>query len=98
FGFCDPIVASSQVTCQALVHAWGLPTVEKYWKARGIDEVWAAVQELDKLRHAFTYGTDGAVVKLDSFGQQAEAGRTSKAPRWAIAYKFSPERAETKLK
>src|SRR5581483_9863048 len=96
-GFCEPRAAESQSECQALLHAWGLPTVEKFWTVRGIDEAWAAVQELDKLRHNFLYGTDGAVVKLDSFGQQAEAGRTSKAPRWAIAYKFAPERAETRL-
>ncbi|MGA3007581.1 MAG: NAD-dependent DNA ligase LigA, partial [Opitutaceae bacterium] len=97
-GFCEPPAADSQSECQALLHAWGLPTVEKFWAVRGIDEAWAAVQELDRLRPAFAYGTDGAVVKLDSFGQQAEAGRTSKAPRWAIAYKFAPERAETRLR
>ena len=55
------------------------------------------MQELDRLRRDFAYGTDGAVVKLDSFGLQREAGSTSKAPRWAMAYKFAPERAETKL-
>jgi DNA ligase (NAD+) len=59
--------------------------------------VWAAVQELDRLRHTFSYATDGAVVKLDSLKLQREAGMTSKAPRWAMAYKFAAERAETKL-
>jgi DNA ligase (NAD+) len=80
------------------VRAWGLPTVEKFWTARGIDEAWAAVQELDRLRRSFAYGTDGAVVKLDSLGLQREAGSTSKAPRWAMAYKFAAERAETRLR
>jgi DNA ligase (NAD+) len=97
-GYCEPVAADSQSACQALLSAWGLPTVEKFWAVRGIDEAWASVRELDKLRHAFAYGTDGAVVKLDLFGQQVEAGRTTKAPRWAIAYKFAPERAETKLR
>jgi DNA ligase (NAD+) len=55
------------------------------------------VQELDQLRHRFAYGTDGAVVKLDELAQQREAGSTAKAPRWAIAYKFAAERAETRL-
>jgi DNA ligase (NAD+) len=79
------------------VRAWGLPSVEKFWRARGIDEVWSAVQELDRLRRDFAYATDGAVVKLDSLALQAEAGSTSKAPRWAMAYKFAAERAETRL-
>jgi DNA ligase (NAD+) len=96
-GFCEPAVAASQREFHELVKQWALPTVERYWTAHGIDEAWAAVKELDQLRHAFSYGTDGAVVKLDNFRLQREAGRTSKAPRWAIAYKFEPERAETRI-
>jgi DNA ligase (NAD+) len=96
-GFCEPAVSDSQTHFHELVKHWGLPTVERYWPASGVDAVWAAVTELDKLRHSFRYGTDGAVVKLDSFRLQREAGRTSKAPRWAIAYKFEPERAETRI-
>jgi len=102
-GFCDPALdagpapAATQAEYHERVKAWGLPTVERYWRATGIDEVWAAVRELDKLRHSFAYGTDGAVVKLDELALQREAGSTSKAPRWAIAYKFEPERAETRI-
>lgn len=96
-GFCEPAVAESQSQFHALVRQWGLPTLERFWTAQGIDEGWAAVRSLDELRHAFRYGTDGAVVKLDSFRWQREAGRTAKAPRWAIAYKFEPERAETRI-
>ncbi len=97
-GFAEPVVAGTQSHYHELVKHWGLPTVERYWKAQGIEEVLAAVHELDRLRHAFAYGTDGAVVKLDSFARQRDAGSTSKAPRWAIAYKFEPERAETRIK
>jgi DNA ligase (NAD+) len=98
-GYCEPAGAAGETQSgyHALVRAWGLPTAEKIWTARGADEVWAAVQELDRLRHTFTYATDGAVVKLDSLKLQREAGMTSKAPRWAMAYKFAAERAETKL-
>lgn len=102
-GVCEPALeltaqADSQSRLHSLLGKWGLPTVEKFWVARGIDETWRAIQELDRLRRGFAYATDGAVVKLDSFSQQREAGSTSKAPRWAIAYKFAAERAETRLK
>ncbi|HEY4989110.1 MAG TPA: NAD-dependent DNA ligase LigA [Opitutaceae bacterium] len=98
-GACDPLQAAgeSQSGYHARVRAWGLPTVEKFWAARGIDEAWKAIGELDRIRRNFAYATDGAVVKLDSLALQREAGSTSKAPRWAMAYKFAAERAETKL-
>jgi DNA ligase (NAD+) len=98
-GYCEPADAAGETQggYHAQVRAWGLPMVEKIWTARGVDEMWAAVQKLDQLRHSFPYGTDGAVVKLDSLVLQREAGSTSKAPRWAMAYKFAAERAETRL-
>jgi DNA ligase (NAD+) len=98
-GACEPAQAGgdTQSGCQARLRAWGLPTVEKFWTARGIDEAWAAIGELDRIRHGFAYATDGAVVKLESLALQREAGSTSKSPRWAMAYKFAAERAETRL-
>ena len=50
------------------------------------------------MRRKFAYETDGAVIKLNSFAQREAAGFTSKAPRWAIAYKYAAEQAETLLK
>lgn len=98
-GYCEPAgtAGGTQSGYHERVRAWGLPTAEKYWTAKGADEVWARVQELDRVRNSFLYATDGAVVKLDSLKLQREAGTTSKAPRWAMAYKFAAERAETKL-
>jgi len=98
-GYCEPSTAlpTTQSGYHELVRAWGLPTVEKYWSVQGAAETWAAVQALDKLRGHFAYATDGAVVKLDSIPLQREAGATSKSPRWAMAYKFAAERAETRL-
>ncbi|MFH1499054.1 MAG: NAD-dependent DNA ligase LigA [Verrucomicrobiota bacterium] len=98
-GHCEPasMLPPTQEGVHQLITAWGLPTVEKYWHARGIDQVLAAIHDLDTRRDAFTYATDGAVIKLDPLALQREAGATSKAPRWAMAYKFAAERAETEL-
>ncbi|MBD5778028.1 NAD-dependent DNA ligase LigA [Pelagicoccus sp. NFK12] len=96
-GECQPAVVSSQAEYRKQLEAWGLPIVEKFWEVEGAAEAWAAVEELDQIRHDFAYPTDGAVVKLDSFRQQDMLGATSKAPRWAIAVKFAAEQAETIL-
>jgi DNA ligase (NAD+) len=97
-GYCEPAVVRSQAELQEQIRAWGLPTVEKYWAVRGIDEAWAAIGELDQMRRTFAYGTDGAVVKLNDVEQQRAAGATDKSPRWAIAYKYKPDSARTRLK
>ncbi len=75
----------------------GLPAAEKWWMAESVEEILHAIQELDELRNDFPYQTDGAVVKVDQFAQRQALGFTSKSPRWAIAYKYEAERAETKL-
>jgi DNA ligase (NAD+) len=75
----------------------GFKTPEKTWLCRSEAELFAAIDELDKIRHGFTYETDGAVVKLDDFALREQIGFTSKAPRWAIAYKYAPEQAQTRL-
>jgi len=104
-GHCEPAVVASQSELQAQLRAWGLPVVEKFWPVTGIDAACAAIHEMDASRRGFSYGTDGAVVKLDRFEQQARAGfrgagQTARklSPRWACAYKFAPDRAETKIR
>ena len=99
-GYTEPVEALPETQQQFFtwVKAWGLPTVENHWSAGSADEVLAAIAALDGLRHDLAYPTDGAVVKLDSVALQRTVGATSKAPRWAMAYKFEAERAETLLK
>lgn len=98
-GACEPAnFFTHQAGIQETLRSWGFHVLEKYWLADGIDHAWQCIEELDALRQHFSYPTDGAVVKLDNFQLQKEAGFTSKAPRWAIAYKFEAERAETLLK
>jgi DNA ligase (NAD+) len=75
----------------------GFPTSAKTWLCHSEANLLAAIEELDKLRHGFPYETDGAVIKLDDFALREQVGYTSKAPRWAIAYKFAPEQAQTRL-
>ena len=98
-GACEP---PRYFNHQAQIHQklqdWGFAVLEKIWQANDIEAVWSRIQTLDALRQKFSYPTDGAVVKLDDFRLQDEAGSTAKAPRWAIAYKFEAERAETVLK
>lgn len=57
-----------------------------------------AIHELDKARHAFSYATDGAVIKVNEIALHQHLGSTSKYPRWACAFKFCPEQKETLLK
>lgn len=59
------------------------------------DQVWTAIEEIEEDRHQLPYDIDGAVIKLDQLSYRALLGQTSKVPRWAAAYKYKPEQAET---
>ena len=76
---------------------FGLPSSARWWSANSLDEILAAIRELEKMRHDFVYEMDGAVVKVDSFAQRESLGMTAKSPRWAMAFKYEAERVETKL-
>jgi NAD-dependent DNA ligase len=95
-------LGAQNIASQSELLAWlkkiGFKTPGKIWHSHSAEELIAAIHELDKLRKKFPYETDGAVIKLNSFAQRERAGFTAKAPRWAIAYKYAPEQAETKLR
>ena len=80
-----------------LLKKLGLPCSERWWSADSLNEILAAIRQLEQLRHDFVYETDGAVVKVDSFAQRESLGMTAKSPRWAMAFKYEAERVETKL-
>jgi len=87
----------SQNDVRKLLEAAGLPKSNLLWQADSAEGLLKAIRELDEQRKALPYETDGAVIKVNAFTDQSELGVTSKAPRWAIAYKYQPEQAETKI-
>lgn len=76
----------------------GLKTPSRCWKCRSIEEVLNALDELKKIRHEFPFELDGGVVKVNQRSLDDRLGSTAKSPRWAVAFKYEPERAETLLK
>ncbi|GAT10173.1 NAD-dependent DNA ligase LigA [Mycolicibacterium novocastrense] len=77
--------------------AWGLPVSEHTAQVTGIDAVTERIAYWGEHRHDVEHEIDGVVVKVDDVALQRRLGSTSRAPRWAIAYKFPPEEAQTKL-
>jgi len=76
----------------------GLRTHPEGKTCAGLDEVRAYVADMGARRHALEHEIDGAVIKVDGYGDAHELGATSKFPRWAIAYKFPPEEQTTILR
>ncbi|MGE9268440.1 MAG: NAD-dependent DNA ligase LigA [Verrucomicrobiales bacterium] len=81
-----------------LLDAFGLPRNLPNWKANSLDGVLSAIRELDEKRHDLPYGTDGAVIKVIDYATREQLGFTARAPRWAAAFKYTPEQAETTLR
>lgn len=79
------------------LEALGFKTPERRWRCRSIEELLAAIAELDQARREFAYETDGAVIKLNSLAWRERCGSTAKAPRWAMAYKYAAAQAQTRL-
>lgn len=98
-GFCEPESAFSTLReLRENLVAWGFPVTDFFEHVRDAEAAFSAVQKLEKLRKDFDYPTDGAVVKINGISVQRDLGETAKAPRWAIAFKYAPEQAETTLR
>ncbi len=88
---------ANQSDLYALLKAWGLPTSERFRVIESAEQVLAYIREFEANRHKLEHEIDGVVVKVDALAEQADLGFTSRAPRWAIAYKYAPEQVNTKL-
>jgi len=84
-------------TLQA-IKEWGGRKNEWTRKANTVEEVMAAIADAGEVRESLDYGIDGVVIKIDSLSLQSRLGFVGRDPRWAIAYKFPAEQAETTLK
>jgi DNA ligase (NAD+) len=92
-----PALSSHHETLEWL-HDLGLPVNEHIERFDSLDAVYEFCERVEANRHSFGYDIDGAVVKVDDLAQRNELGFTSRAPRWAIAFKFPPEEKTTLLR
>ncbi|MBF4460322.1 NAD-dependent DNA ligase LigA [Pseudoclavibacter sp. VKM Ac-2867] len=90
-----PVDSQSQV--YELLAGWGLPVTPYAKVAEAVDDVVDFVEHYGAERHSVEHELDGIVVKVDELELHDELGMTSRAPRWAIAYKYPPEEVHTKL-
>lgn len=81
----------------ALLARYGFKVSENYKVVKNIDEAIKYIGDFNELRQGLSYDTDGAVIKVNDVYQQRILGATGKDPRWATAYKYPPEQAETTL-
>ena len=96
FGVWSADVVSQSAVYQKLTN-WGLPTTKRYQVIETPKLVLAFIAELEATRRTIEHEIDGVVIKVDDLATQEMLGSTSRAPRWAIAYKYPPEQVNTKL-
>ena len=96
-GASDGLTVSSQSDVYAVMAELGLPISKNFKVVKSRKEVQAFINHFGEHRHDLEHEIDGAVVKVNDFALQESLGFTSRAPKWAIAYKYPPEEVETKL-
>ena len=97
-GVVDGLALDSHSAFLSLLDSIGLPVAGETRSVADIDAVWAFIEEWRERRHEPSYEIDGVVVKVDDHAHQRRLGSTSKAPRWAIAFKYPPEEQQTLLR
>lgn len=93
----DSLSSSTQFDALQELADLGFQTNQERKLCHSIDEVWDYIENFQEKRGDLSYEIDGVVIKVNDFEQQEKLGYTVKAPRWAIAYKFPPEEAQTTI-
>ena len=96
-GYAEGFRPTSLHDAFAALKAWGLPVSDHTTRVEGLVAVRERIAYWGERRHQIEHEIDGVVVKLDDVAQQRRLGATSRAPRWAVAYKYPPEEAQTRL-
>lgn len=97
FGAIEPMKFSTQLEFLKKINDWGFSTNPLSLKLTSLDQIEKQHKKIDSLRSSLDYDIDGLVYKVNDLKLQKRLGTTSNAPRWAIAYKFSSEKASTKI-
>ena len=98
FGTIEPMTFNTQIEFLEKIKKWGFSINPLCKEVKNLKEIEARHSYIDSLRASLDYDIDGLVYKVNSLKLQERLGNTSNSPRWAIAYKFSSEKAITKIK
>lgn len=93
----DDFEIDTQYEALTLLHKLGFKINKNYRLSNTLSDLFETINHLDRTRQGLNFATDGVVVKVNQFNYQKELGYTARHPKWATAYKFSPEVVETKL-
>ncbi len=96
-GYCEGMHSETHIDFLKQLNGFGLPSTPKVRLFDSIDHVVAAIEQLEQELHELDFEVDGLVFKLNRFDLREKLGRTSKSPRWVVAYKFEKYEAITKL-
>ena len=98
FGAVEPMIFQNQSEFLKKINRWGFITNPLSTSIKGLNEIEKQHNKIDQLRSSLDYDIDGLVYKVNDLSLQKRLGNTSNSPRWATAYKFSAEKAVTKIK
>ena len=98
FGAVEPMIFKTQSDFLSKINQWGFKINPLSKKIIGIDQIEDQHSKIDQIRSSLDYDIDGLVFKVNDLKLQRRLGNTSNSPRWATAYKFSAEKAVTKIK